>query len=334
MKRLLFNSISAIVFICVLFLIFVFFKTSFTLSKVSIGGENSDDIPTYLLPELDDLPDKNKDLFNVLLLGQRGEGDPFGGLLTDAMMIISLNRKTEKVVLISLPRDLYVPLPDSRKRDKLNAVYAWGYEREGPGLGISYAKDTISRITGLYIENAAVINFEAFEQLVNAIGGIDVYLENEFIEDKQWWCDESGENCRAFVVPAGENTLDGETTLFYIRSRFSSSDFDRARRQQQVFLAIKKKVMSLGFLANPLNISKLLDILGENVRTDIDLNEIKELLSYLDNHEIDTNNFTNFVFDNSQDGYLYSRFINGQYILLPRSGDFDEVREKCVELVQ
>ncbi len=329
MKKILLNSGSFIFLIFIFFFAFIFLKTSFTLSKITTDIKDKNKELIYLLPELDDLPEKTNNEFNFLLLGQRGEGKPFGGLLTDTIMLVNINQSTNKTALISLPRDLYIPLPDSRKRDKINAVYASGYEKGGVGLGLKYIKDTVSRITGLYVDNVAVVNFEAFEEIINAIGGIDVYLKEDFIEGKQWWCDEDGNNCRDFFLPKGDNSLDGKKALFYVRSRFSSSDFDRARRQQEVLLAIKQKVFSLGFAANPLNIFEILDILGNNVRTDMGINEIKEIISYLKNNSANLKDLQSVVFDNGPDGLLYSRYLNNQYILLPKAGNFSEIQKRC-----
>jgi len=336
MKKIFFNSTAFIILIILTFLFFVFIKTSFTFSKISVDSSNTKgSLPVYLLPELEDLPDQKTDQVNILLLGIRGEGDPFGGLLTDALMLVSLNQKTNKVALISLPRDLYIPLPNSDKRDKLNAVYAWGYEKGGVGTGINYIKDTISRITGLYVSNAIIINFKAFEEFIDAIGGVDVNLKADFIEDKQWWCDTQGQNCRAFFLPKGKNHLNGETALFYVRSRFSSSDFDRARRQQEVFLAVKQKVFSLGFIANPLNALRMLDLLGNNVRSDMGINKMTELITYAKKSEISLDDVTTFVFDNtSEEGILYAKYLDGRYILLPKTGNFSEIKKKCLELTE
>jgi len=332
MKKILLNSGTFIFLIFIFFFAFVFLKTSFTLSKITTDIKDENKELIYFLPELDDLPEKTNNEFNFLLLGQRGEGKPFGGLLTDTIMLVSINQTANKIALISLPRDLYIPLPDSRKRDKVNAVYAAGYEKGGVGLGLKYIKDTISRITGLYIDNAIVANFEAFKEVVDAINGIDIHLKKDFVENKQWWCDESGHNCREFFLPKGDNHLDGTTALFYVRSRFSSSDFDRARRQQEILLAIKQKVFSLGFASNPLNIFEILDILGNNVRTDIGISEIKDVISYVKNNPMSLKNLQSVVFDNSSDGLLYSRYLNNQYILLPKKGDFSEIQKKCQDL--
>jgi len=323
-----------ILIVIVVFISFIFLKTSFTFSKITTNSIDKNDLPIYLLPELEDLPENSEDQLTFLLLGQRGEGMPFGGLLTDAITVANINKITGKVTLISLPRDIYIPMPNSDdEREKLNAVYAWGYEKGGVSMGIAYAKDTISRMIGLFIDNAIVINFEGTEDIVNELGGITITLDNDFIEDKQWWCDEEGENCKPFIVPKGEQTLDGETALFYMRSRFSSNDFDRARRQQQVMIAIKKKLFSLGYLANPLNILSLLNVVENNIRTDLSASEMKSLAKLYQNSNIDLDNIKVFVFDNGPGGYLDAKHINGKYILIPKAGNFNEIKDKCQDLI-
>jgi len=334
-KKNFLGSFLGLFVIIAIFISFIFLKTSFTFSKITTDSLGADDLPIYLLPELEDLPQDDENQLTFLLLGQRGEGMPFGGLLTDAITVANINKESGKVVLISLPRDIYIPMPDSdSERDKLNAVYAWGYEKGGAAMGIAYAKDTISRITGLYIDNVAVVNFEGAENLIDAIGGIKLTLQDDFIEGKQWWCDEEGQDCAPFIVPKGESVLDGETALFYMRSRFSSSDFDRARRQQQVIIGIKKKLFSLGFLANPLNILKLLDVVENNLRTDLSALEMKSLIKLYQGLDVDLDNIKTFVFDNGPGGYLDAKHINGQYILIPKTGNFDGIKEKCQDLIK
>ncbi len=333
MKKTFLNSTFAILLVFAIFLALVFLKANFTFSKISVNSQGSGhELPVYLLPELGDLPKPNNAQLNILLLGQRGEGEPFGGLLTDSLILVSLNKNKGIVSLISIPRDLYVPMPNSSQRDKINAVYAWGYEHGGIAKGIRYIKDTVSRVTGLYVDNVVIVNFKAFEEFIDALGGIDVYLKNDFLENKQWWCDEHGRNCKSFFLPKGKNHLDGRTALFYVRSRFSSSDFDRARRQQQVLLAIKRKAFSLGFLTNPANVLKFLTLLGDNVRTDMSRTRMMQLFSYFKDGKFNLDNIRMFVFDDSPQGFLYAKHLNGRYILLPRTGDFKAIQRKCLEI--
>ena len=313
----------------ILILVFLFFlKTGFTFSKIvtikniaweKIFGE---------LPPSEYLPLKDEDRINFLLLGIRGVNDKNGGLLTDSIMIVSLKKSTKQIALISIPRDLYVQMPGESFFEKINAAYALGLKKYQNGL--DYTKKTIGYVTGLYIDHAAVVDFEGFKKMVDALGGVTIYLDKPFVEDKQWWCDENGENCRPFIVKAGKQTLDGETALLYIRSRFSSSDFDRIRRQQQVLLAIKDKILSLGVLANPVKINELFNIIADHIKTDVKPWEIPGLITLANN--VDTEHIIKRVFDTSPEGLLQESIKDGIYILVPKDGNFDSIRKTCQQI--
>jgi len=276
------------------------------------------------------VPPKDEDRINALLLGIRGEGDPDGGFLTDGIMVVSFKKSTGQIALISIPRDLYLQMPGETGYEKVNAAYVIGFKKYDNGL--DYAKKTIAYITGLYIDYAAVINFDAFKDIIELLGGITIHLDEPFIEDKQWLCDEKGENCQPFRLEAGEQILNGETALLYVRSRFSSNDFDRARRQQQVLGSLKDKILSLGILADPLKISGILDVLSKNVKTDISPWEVPKLIETAKTAQ--TDNIIRKVFENSEQGLLYQTIINRIYVLLPTEGNFSKIRETCQTIFQ
>lgn len=293
------------------------FKTGFTFSQITIENNGGGKLPVE-----QPIKEKDPDRINILLLGLRGENDPHGGLLTDSMMLISIKKSTGQVALISIPRDLYITIPGTKQKDKINAVHAYGEEKKRGGGGIAYSKAAVSEVTGLYIDYATSINHAAFEELVDAIGGVDIYLDKPFIENKQFT------NEIILELPAGKNHLDGRTALFYVRSRYTTSDFDRMRRQQQVLLAVKDKALSLGVLANPVKIFNLMDIVGRNVRTDMAMSDIQSLISLASS--IDKNNIIKKVFDTTPEGLLYSNQAeNGAYILLPVGGSYEKIREAC-----
>jgi len=305
---------------------FYVFKTGLAFSKIiTIKNIAWEKIFGNKLPSPEYEPLKDEDRINALLLGFRGEEDPNGGLLTDAIMIASFKKSTGEVALISVPRDLYLQMPGESKYEKINAAYVVGLEKYNNGL--DFAKKTLAYVSGVYIDYAIAVNFEAFQDIVDILGGVTIYLDEPFIEDKQWWCDENGENCKPFTVDTGEQTLNGETALIYARSRFSSDDFDRARRQQQILVALKEKIFSLGILSDPLKISGILDILSKNVRTDVSPWEIPQLVELAKN--INTKTIKNKVFDNAEEGLLYHTKINGIYVLLPIEGSFSKIREYC-----
>jgi len=314
-KRRLFFGILVLVIFLIGIIGLLAYKTGFTFSQMSIDFKNN----TGLFPSVQS--EKDPDRINILLLGLRGENDPHGGLLTDAIMVLSIKKNTGQVALISIPRDLYVKMPGSEKKEKINFAYALGEEKKYGGGGIIYSKAIVSEVTGLYIDWAVAVNFKAFQEIVDALGGINIELDKPFEEKAQF------ANEIQLSLPAGKNTLNGETALYYVRSRFSTSDFDRMRRQQQVLIAIKEKALSLGVLTNPIKIFNFLSVLGRNIRTDMEFENIQELLALFPH--LKTDQIIRKVFDTTPEGLLYSSQYNGSYILLPVAGDFSQIQEVC-----
>src|SRR4030042_1894714 len=176
-------------------------KTGFAFSKIISIKNIAWEKIFGKLPSSEYTPEKDPDRINALLLGIRGEGDPNGGLLSDGIMMLSFKKSTGQVSLISIPRDLYLQMPGEVKYEKVNAAYALGLGKYNNGL--DYAKKTVAYITGQHIEYGVVINFEAFNDIIDLLGGVTIYLDKPFIENKQWLCDKSGENCQPFVVASG-----------------------------------------------------------------------------------------------------------------------------------
>jgi len=308
---------------------FYLFKTGMAFSKIlTIKGIAWEKIFGGQLPSLEYAPSKDEDRINLLLLGIRGEGDPNGGLLSDGIILISFKKSTGQVAFISIPRDLYLQMPGEARYDKINAAYALGQEKYKNGL--DYAKKTVAYVTGQYIDYTAVINFNAFKDIIDLLGGVTIHLDKPFVEDKQWWCDENGENCQPFIVEAGDQILNGERALYYARSRFSSNDFDRARRQQQILIALKNKVLSLGILSDPLKIGGIIDILSKNIKTDVGPWEIPQLIDLAKTAKLDK--IIQRVYENTPEGLLYDTKINGIYVLLPTEGNFTAIRKDCANI--
>lgn len=322
-----------LIFLVIILIIPVFyiFKTGWAFSKIiTIKNISWEKIFGNKLPSSEYTPPKDEDRINVALLGIRGEGDPNGGLLTDGIMILSFQKSTGRVALISIPRDLYLQLPGEIKYEKINAAYAIGMKKYENGL--NFTKKTIAYVSGLYIDYVAAINFEALKDMIDILGGVTIYLDKPFVENKQWLCDENGKNCNPFVLEEGEQKLSGEVALLYVRSRFSSNDFDRAKRQQQVLLAIKDRLSSLGIIGDTLKISGIIDVLSKNVETDVSPWEIPKLIDLTKKAKID--NIIRKVFDNKEQGLLDESIINGIYVLLPKEGNFSKIREACQKIFQ
>lgn len=301
----------------------MFYKAGFTFSQINV--DSSGDVA--LLPNLKDAPkiEKDADRINILLLGLRGAQDENGGLLTDTMMILSFKKSSGQAAMISIPRDLYVNMPvlaDKKAeplKEKINFAYALGEETK-TGLGLAFSKAVVSNVTGLFIDYTLSVDFTAFREIVDILGGVDVYLEKPFTETSQFAQE------ILLDLPAGKNHLDGNTALYFVRSRYSTSDFDRARRQQKVILAVKEKAMSLGVLLNPVKIFGLLDTLGRHVKTDMSAGQINELIGFIAG--LDAKKISQKVFDTTPEGLLYHTTSDkGLYILLPVGDNYDKMRE-------
>lgn len=353
-------------------------KTGMILNKMSAGeGGILKSILKSVPGVANELKGEKDGRINVLLLGMRGENVLGGGLLADTIMVASVKigatPEENKVSMISIPRDFFVPVPDKDFSAKINAVHFYG-EEKGKGQGIQDMKKVISDITGIPIHYGVSINFKGFTDLVDAIGGIDVNLDQPFEERMQFRglekrCDgirftipsgnkeikriqrkngtyyanpkvyplcfekisQNTENeleCGGdFKLPAGINHLDGTTALCFARARYTSNDFERAKRQQLVIKLIKEKALSIGTLTDFNKINGILNSLGDNTRTDMEAWEMKSFFDLYQKMGNDTP-ILQHVLENSEEGLLYAPEAKPEtgYILLPRGDNYDRLR--------
>lgn len=262
---------------------------------------------------------------NILLLGRAGAHYP-GRNLTDTMMLLSIDTTTKKMALLSLPRDLYVPIPQTNLFTKLNSLYQYGQDSDD---ALGPIRGSLEEITGLPIHYFIVIDFDGFEQAIDSIGGISVDIVRDFYDPRY-----PGKNYsyELFEIKKGWQTLDGATALKYVRERHNDpdGDFGRARRQQQVLQAIKSKIFSVGTYTNVFALNGLLDTLGKNVQTDIPLEDLSRFLDL--SHTLDTENITSLVIDAwEQKSLLRVSHIQvgstAAFILVPRVGNWSEIRD-------
>ena len=273
---------------------------------------------------IEKLRNNELDRLNFLLLGIRGVGDPNGGLLTDTIIVMSIKPQTNELALISIPRDLYVYIPHRNYENKINEVYSAGVIDEDWQRGLKYSKEAVSQVTGLDIHYAVSVDFEAFKEIIDTLGGVTITLSKPFSETNQF---EEG----IIDLPAGTQNIDGDTALLFARARFSSSDFDRSKRQQQLLIGAKEKALSLGVISNPVKVISILNSLGNHVKVDAELWELQELIGVI--NKVDTSNTKRMVFDTSKEGLLYaSRDSKGSYILLPEGENFDEIKKVCTDI--
>jgi LCP family protein required for cell wall assembly len=297
-------------------ILFFLFRLNYTFSVISADrGGYSHLIAKYQPAKEDSFKEENR--LDILLLGIRGEGDPNGGELTDTIMVLSYDTKNHTASIISVPRDLYFQLPGIKK-DKINAAYAHGEELQ-PGFGLQLAKMTVGYVLGIDIDYAILADFSAFQKLIDTVGGVDVYTERPFTETEQW-------QGMTIQYQKGWHHLTGEEALYYSRARFMSSDFERAKRQQEVMLALKDKLVSLGVATNPFKINDILNLVENNVKMDLDRSTILELAGAAKNMATDKN-IKRAVLENGDSGLLYHATINGAYVLLPKGDNYQAIRD-------
>lgn len=274
------------------------------------------------------LPERGtKERINILLLGKAVPNYP-GADLTDTIMLASINPATYQSSLLSIPRDLYVQIPDTNQYTKINAVYVYGLKQGGPQRGIDLLKNVITNITGQKVDYYAMVNFTAFENVIDTLSGVDVNVENNILDNRY-----PGPNFsyQTFQIDKGWHHLDGATALKYVRVRHTTGgDFGRAKRQQQVIEAAKEKFFQKRSIGESLDFfNQMLKIVENNVKTDIPFSDYLPFLLLA--KDVNVHQVVNKVLDNSPEGLLedYNPVI-GQvtaYTLRPRAGNYYQIRE-------
>jgi len=210
----------------------------------------------------------------VLLLGVDERAQETGPWRTDTMMLLTLDPVSRQAGVLSIPRDLWVPIP-GHKDGRINTAHFLGdlYDYDGGGPGL--AAETVEYNLGVPVDYYVRINFQAFVTLVDQIGGIDVFVE-ETIDDPLYPDHAYGYD--PLHIEAGWHHFDGEMALKYARTRHTSNDFDRARRQQQVMMAILDRVTSLDMLPQLARTApELYATVQSSVSTDLALDQILAL---------------------------------------------------------
>ncbi len=295
------------------FLISFIFLIGTALLKWGHFGEGS----TRVLPSFSLLEEDEYGNTNLLLLGVAGKNEE-GGNLSDSIMIVSINHKKPTVSMLSLPRDLYIDSEAGAR--KVNEIYAAARYKYGDQKGLAIAKQAISHFTNIEIHYGAVVNFQVFEDTVDELGGIKMFVPED-IDDPFYPADNYG--YQRFVIRKGIQTLDGPTALKYARSRKTSSDYSRARRQQDLIMAIKQKAQDSDILFDTERIKSLYQVFKSNVNTDLGIKEILVLTKTAS--ELNYDNLVSAVLNDDpleRGGFLYAparEFYGGQFVLLPEN---------------
>lgn len=246
-----------------------------------------------------------EDIENILILGKNEN-------LTDTIILASINPSLETITLTSIPRDLFI---NGRKINLILASY-----------GISKLKRDIYMVSGVNAEKYVILDFAAFEKIIDILGGIDIYV-HESIYDNAFPTADNGYT--VYSIEEGSHHMTGEEALKYARSRKSTSDFDRSKRQHQVIQAIRVKLKMLDVLSDLDKTIQLFETAIEGIDTNIDAFEALYYMNHYQNFAIESGNVI------SSENYLYSaKSVDGQYILLPKSGDYYEIKEYISHLIK
>lgn len=283
-------------------------------------------LTSFIFPKVSEIANFNNRT-NILVMGVGGK-DHEGGDLTDTMMLVSISLNNPSVSITAISRDIW--MPDIRA--KINSAYHYG--------GIEMAKKEVEEIVGVPINYTALIDFSGFKDVVDAIGGVKINVEHDFVDRLYPIAgreDDACLSCRYETVEfkKGVQTMDGETALKFVRSRHAEglegTDTARESRQQKVIEAIKGTVLSPSTFLNPQKDLKIWNVVKQSVDTDIDSKSAAIL--------------TRRVFDskNSIKNYLIpesllvnppiSKTYDNQYVFIPKlgNGKWEEINKWILE---
>lgn len=204
---------------------------------------------------------------NVLVMGIDRRPSEKCPCRSDVMMIASLDPKTMTAGLVTIPRDLYVPIPTAGE-DRINTALFYGALNKYPGGGPALAKNTVEYNLGRRIHYYVLIDFGGFRKVVDTLGGIDINVPKA-IDDPTYPDENFG--YKPIHISAGMQHMDGEKTLQYARSRHTENDFSRSKRQVQILLAIRDKALRLDLLPK---LPSLIQTMWGTIETDMQPQEI------------------------------------------------------------
>lgn len=270
---------------------------------------------------------------NILFLGIAGANHD-GPNLSDSIVVVSYDLKTNSLTTISIPRDVW----SEALRDKLNSAYAYG-EAKKKGGGFILAKAEVESIVGQPIHYAIAINFDQFEKLIDFLGGVEVNVENSFV-DKEFpitgkesdLCNNDPEyKCRYKTISFAKGTtlMDGQTALNFVRSRHAEgsegTDFAREKRQQKTIEAIKNRLINLAKKFDLNQYKKLYTLMDKIVNRDVDNQEVAIILKDI----VLRKNFKQEKIVLSDDFFInpttnLSRY-DGLWVLIPIDDDINTV---------
>ncbi len=253
---------------------------------------------------------------NILLAGDSAD-DPNhqGADLTDSIMVVSLDTRNNTGWELSIPRDLWVDSSND-SYEKINAIYEQN--------GMTGLEKMVSQKLNIPIDYYALIDYTAFRDAVNAVGGITIDIQS----DNPYGLYDAFTHLK---LPNGEVTLDGQQALDLARARgddsagdisygFPDGDFDRTEHQRQMLIALEEKATQTSVLANPSKLGSLFDAIGNNVKTDLNLSDVRRL--YQLSKLIPQSKIKSLSLNNDNGQSLLSDYesYDGESALIPSAG--------------
>ena len=231
-----------------------------------------------------------KDNVSILFVGvddseARGQGAE--GSRSDALMLATLNNQTKTIKLLSIPRDSYVYIPYVGYKDKINHAHSYG--------GTLASIETIEELLDIPVDYYVRMNFNAFIEVVDALGGIEAEVPYAMLEK-----DEFDRN--TVSLQPGLQTLNGQQALALARTRKQDNDIERGKRQQEILKAIITKTASASSLTK---YDDVLEAIGDNMKTDMTFKEMKSFISYLSNGVPRIDSLTLQGYDDMSTGVYY-----------------------------
>jgi polyisoprenyl-teichoic acid--peptidoglycan teichoic acid transferase len=210
--------------------------------------------------------DPKMDNVSILLIGvDESNTRNFGeGSRTDALMVATLNEKDKSVKLVSIPRDSYVNIPGRKAKTKINHAHAFG--------GTELTIETVQELLDIPIDYYVKMNFNAFIDVVDALGGVEAEVPYELYEQ------DSKDRADAIHLKSGLQQLGGEEALALARTRHKDSDIERGKRQQELIKAVITKAVSLNSIPKQ---SDVIEAVGKNMSTNLTFAEMKSLINYV-----------------------------------------------------
>ncbi len=269
--------------------------------------------PVVPIPPAMPLLDTDPDVINFLLLGSDTSGGGVGH--TDVIILVSVNKRAGSVAMWHVPRDLFVYIPN-HTMERVNLAYALGAGNDYPGGGFGLMKETIRYNFGINVDHFARVNFDGYMRIIEELGGLEISVDCA-IEDwrlKSPELDQTDEeNWEYYTLPIGRQKLSPYMALWYARSRMTTNDFDRGRRQMDVLRAMWHQAREQGLFAQ---VTQLWPDAMEVVETDMQLTDVLSMVPLA--MGLDMSNIARY---SGTTGVHYERFItpdDKREVMLPR----------------